>query len=421
MKPTDSSLKAGYSIGLKLDETNWTLWKFRMLSMLKAEDLWDASKLTVVNDPSAKEAILLNLSDKFTALVNELPAPQIWSYLVDYFKEGTPTLNAATTPAPLATTPSTIPAPPATTAATAPVSSPTTTQQETQKPKLNIPVCINAVSNLATFKAGSSMKASLNEFSAIVNTIKSVAGPTISVDDFAALYLLASLPKEYAPIKKNVSELDFELISQLVLQQEKQIPSVVKEEESFTVHRSAQRALSPTGNRTTLPRTQVKQTPKRTLTRQSTSPGASPKANLSLVSKHQTATLYQVFQSFCQFGSGKVDPNAMLMMDGTKFAKVCKDCGIVSKSLSIIDVDIVFNRVKPKTARKIDKKQFIEGLLLLAEIKYEEYGDEAFEQLYQDIVEAGTIPKLDPNVSFTVNTEIIQRLTDHTLYTGILI
>ncbi|KAJ3323339.1 hypothetical protein HDV06_001859 [Boothiomyces sp. JEL0866] len=407
MKPTDSSLKAGYSIGLKLDETNWTLWKFRMLSMLKAEDLWDASKLTVVNDPQAKEAILLNVGDKFIPMVNELPIPQIWSFLVDYFKEGTPTLNSS---APVSTPPAqpTI----------ANVSSPATVEQEPVKQKLNIPICVNAVSNLVTFKTGSSMKSSLNEFSAIINTIKSVAGPTISVDDFAALYLLASLPKEYDAIKKNTDDLNLESIGQLVLQQEKQIPNVVKEDESFTVHRSLQRALSPTGNRTTLPRTQAKQTPKRTLIRQSTSPGASPKANLSLVSKHQTATLYQVFQSFCQFGSGKIDPNATLMMDGTKFAKLCKDCGIVSRSLTTIDVDIVFNRVKAKTARKIDKKQFIEGLLLLAEIKYEEYGDEAFEQLYQDIVEAGTIPKLDPNVSFTVNTDIIQRLTDHTLYTG---
>ncbi|KAJ3274438.1 hypothetical protein HDV01_003042 [Terramyces sp. JEL0728] len=415
MKPTDSSLKSGYSIGLKLDDSNWTLWKFRMLSMLKAEDLWDQAKSTVVHDAGAKEAILLNLSDGFVGMVKELQGPLIWLFLADYFKEGTATLNS---PPVTFVEPPALNSPPVTFVATpvsAPEASPVATQQEIPVPKYNIPVCVSAFSNLAAFKPGQSMKASLNEFSAIINTIKSVAGPTISVDDLGTLYLLASLPREYDSIKKNASELNFELIGQLIVQQEKKIPSV---EESFPVYRSLQRALSPTGNRTTLPRTTVKQTPpKRTVARQSTSPGT-PKANLSAASKEQTATLYQVFQSFCQFGSGKVDPNATFTMDGTKFAKVCKDCGIVSKSLTTIDVDIVFNRVKAKTARKIDKKQFIEGLILLAGIKYEEYGDGAFEQLYQDIVEAGTIPKLDPNVSFTVNTDIIQRLTDHTLYTG---
>jgi len=41
-------------------------------------------------------------------------------------------------------------------------------------------------------------------------------------------------------------------------------------------------------------------------------------------------------------------------MDGKVFAKLCKDCKVVSKECSATDVDLVFAQVKDKSARKIN-------------------------------------------------------------------
>jgi len=45
-------------------------------------------------------------------------------------------------------------------------------------------------------------------------------------------------------------------------------------------------------------------------------------------------------------------------MDGKVFAKLCKDCKVISKECSATDVDLVFAQVKDKAARKINYTQF---------------------------------------------------------------
>lgn len=40
-------------------------------------------------------------------------------------------------------------------------------------------------------------------------------------------------------------------------------------------------------------------------------------------------------------------------MDGKTFAKLTKDCGLLDKKLTPTDVDLIFAKVKDKTARKI--------------------------------------------------------------------
>ena len=54
--------------------------------------------------------------------------------------------------------------------------------------------------------------------------------------------------------------------------------------------------------------------------------------------------LERLFGSFCCFGVGK---DAPALMDGTKFAKFCKDMGLVGKNLTTTDVDIIFAQSKP--------------------------------------------------------------------------
>lgn len=40
-------------------------------------------------------------------------------------------------------------------------------------------------------------------------------------------------------------------------------------------------------------------------------------------------------------------------MDGKQFAKFSKDSGILDKKLTATDIDLIFAKVKDKTARKI--------------------------------------------------------------------
>jgi len=56
-------------------------------------------------------------------------------------------------------------------------------------------------------------------------------------------------------------------------------------------------------------------------------------------------------------------------MDGKTFAKLCKDCNLVDKSLTAIDIDIVFAKVVPKGLRRIGYEDFNGALALLAEKK----------------------------------------------------
>jgi hypothetical protein len=53
-------------------------------------------------------------------------------------------------------------------------------------------------------------------------------------------------------------------------------------------------------------------------------------------------------------------------MDGRQFAKLCKDCNLLDKKFTTVDVDLFFAKVKDKTARKITFKQFEDALALIA-------------------------------------------------------
>ncbi|KEP66805.1 UNVERIFIED_CONTAM: p25-alpha family protein [Hammondia hammondi] len=57
-------------------------------------------------------------------------------------------------------------------------------------------------------------------------------------------------------------------------------------------------------------------------------------------------------------------------MDGRTFVKILKDTGVLDeKNLTSVDADLIFAKVKAKTARKIDYPQFEEALKLVAEKK----------------------------------------------------
>jgi hypothetical protein len=49
-------------------------------------------------------------------------------------------------------------------------------------------------------------------------------------------------------------------------------------------------------------------------------------------------------------------------MDGKTFSKFCKDLKLIDKKFASSDVDILFNKIKQKTERRITYKEFTNGL-----------------------------------------------------------
>jgi HrpA-like RNA helicase len=80
------------------------------------------------------------------------------------------------------------------------------------------------------------------------------------------------------------------------------------------------------------------------------------------------------FNAFCAFGSARgksnTDLSSLNTMDNQRFAKFFKDCGVTNTGVATTDVDIIFNKVKQKSSRRIDFNEFDVALGLLAEIKY---------------------------------------------------
>src|SRR5690349_12216523 len=65
------------------------------------------------------------------------------------------------------------------------------------------------------------------------------------------------------------------------------------------------------------------------------------------------ADIHNIFKSFA------ANTNEM---DGRQFAKLAKDCAILDKKLTPTDIDLIFAKVKAKTARKITYEQFEHAL-----------------------------------------------------------
>lgn len=77
-----------------------------------------------------------------------------------------------------------------------------------------------------------------------------------------------------------------------------------------------------------------------------------PKAKKVASSTSKSApagSLQEVFQSYCG-----TNPD----MDGKSFAKLAKDCKVISKTCTTTDIDLIFAKVKDKAARRITFAQF---------------------------------------------------------------
>ncbi|XP_069570145.1 tubulin polymerization-promoting protein family member 2 [Brachyistius frenatus] len=120
------------------------------------------------------------------------------------------------------------------------------------------------------------------------------------------------------------------------------------------------------------------------------------------------------FQKFAVHGDTKATGKEM---NGKNFAKLCKDCHVIDgKNVTTTDVDIVFSKVKAKSARVITFEQFHQALTELAPKRFKgKSKEEALQQLYGLVV--GKEPT-NVGVTKAAKAAAVDRLTDTTKYTG---
>eukprot|EP00736_Rhodelphis_marinus_P004806 Rmarinus@m.12491 len=100
--------------------------------------------------------------------------------------------------------------------------------------------------------------------------------------------------------------------------------------------------------------------------------------------------LEAVFRDFCFFGDRLKSMDGNAMMDGAKWAKLCRDSGLVCKPITPQTVDLVFASSKPRSVRKIDFRTFYQCLGKLACKKYpKDEEDVAFDRVVSQILETG--------------------------------
>jgi len=132
--------------------------------------------------------------------------------------------------------------------------------------------------------------------------------------------------------------------------------------------------------------------------------------------------LYQVFESFCAFGSnrnlatGSMDSLTGVSMDNQKFNKFAKDTKIIDgKKVTSTDCDILFNKVKAKGARRLDFDGFQVAFQELANKKYPgKNPKDSYDCLLHFVLDKGPIAR----ATVADASGVYDKLTNSQLYTG---
>lgn len=103
----------------------------------------------------------------------------------------------------------------------------------------------------------------------------------------------------------------------------------------------------------------------------------------------------RVFANYCALRGQAVPKAGSEAMDGSSFARLCKDCQLVGPLLSIGVVDNVFCRVKEPGSRKIGYQQFLNAVKLIAMEKMVSVGDvvSAIALRHSPLSSCATIPE----------------------------
>lgn len=126
------------------------------------------------------------------------------------------------------------------------------------------------------------------------------------------------------------------------------------------------------------------------------------------------AGLEESFRKFAIHGDPKASGHEM---NGKNWAKLCKDCKVADgKAVTGTDVDIVFSKVKGKSARVINYEEFKKALEELATKRFKgKSKEEAFNAICQLV--AGKEPA-NLGVTKAKTGGAVERLTDTSKYTG---
>ncbi|XP_074058545.1 tubulin polymerization-promoting protein family member 3 [Macrotis lagotis] len=124
--------------------------------------------------------------------------------------------------------------------------------------------------------------------------------------------------------------------------------------------------------------------------------------------------LEESFRKFAIHGDTKATGQEM---NGKNWAKLCKDCKVADgKTVTGTDVDIVFSKVKGKTARVINYEEFKKALEELAAKRFKgKSKEEAFDAICKLV--AGKEPA-NVGVTKAKTGGAVERLTDTSKYTG---
>ncbi|KAJ3273939.1 hypothetical protein HDV01_003770 [Terramyces sp. JEL0728] len=312
-----------------------------------AEKLWDYSTQSVVKSAESKRFLFETLSPEFQQLTAEIQTGDLlWQFLLEYFQPQKPQVDDA---------------------------------------KLEIikKLCLFKSDNIIDYMNG------LNE---IVQAEKEFS---FNLNELGIALALASLPPSFKNEIHTLESLDLESVclqwsnAEQVLGKEifSLVPNVTTAGNPLTAPAKSHGRQTPSGRETPSGR----QTPRKIVNRNTPSMRIQEqRTNQPKLARFQMIAIKETFESFCKFGGG----SDLKTMDGTRFAKFCKDCSITDSKLKQHQIDIIFNKIKSPKERRITQSQFIDGLVLVAESKYPEMGEFAFYQLFMDIFESGGAPKL---------------------------
>uniref|UniRef100_A0A1A7X833 Tubulin polymerization-promoting protein family member 3 n=1 Tax=Iconisemion striatum TaxID=60296 RepID=A0A1A7X833_9TELE len=124
--------------------------------------------------------------------------------------------------------------------------------------------------------------------------------------------------------------------------------------------------------------------------------------------------LLAAFKRFAVHGDTKATGKEL---NGKNWAKLCKDCKIIDgKNVTSTDVDIVFSKVKQRTARVITYEEFQQALDELAPKRFKGQSKEEALLSIHKLVEGGEPTNI--GVTKVAKTATVDRLTDTSRYTG---
>ncbi|KAM9065783.1 tubulin polymerization-promoting protein family member 3 isoform 1-T1 [Sarcophilus harrisii] len=139
-----------------------------------------------------------------------------------------------------------------------------------------------------------------------------------------------------------------------------------------------------------------------------------PRPEVSMAEHPDVEGLEESFRKFAIHGDTKATGQEM---NGKNWAKLCKDCKVADgKNVTGTDVDIVFSKVKGKTARVINYEEFKKALEELAAKRFKgKPKEEAFNAICKLV--AGKEPA-NVGVTKAKTGGAVERLTDTSKYTG---